>query len=82
MFIVYILHSPGFNKFYVGLTQNIDKRFKEHNEGWSKSTRPYVPWRVVYSEKFKTRMEARTREKYLKTAAGRRWRKHNIDLGD
>lgn len=79
---MYILHSTEFNKFYVGLSQNIDKRLKEHNEGWSKSTRPYIPWRVVHSEKFKTRMEARTREKYLKTAAGRRWRKDNIDLGD
>ncbi|WP_282160342.1 GIY-YIG nuclease family protein [Ulvibacterium marinum] len=79
---MYILHSTEFNKFYVGLSQNIDKRLKEHDEGWSKSTRPYILWRVVHSEKFKTRMEARTREKYLKTAAGRRWRKDNIDLGD
>ncbi|WP_245967128.1 GIY-YIG nuclease family protein [Ulvibacterium marinum] len=79
---MYILHSTEFNKFYVGLSQNIDKRLKEHNEGWSKSTRAYIPWRVVHSKKFKTRMEARTREKYLKTAAGRRWRKDNIDLGD
>jgi putative endonuclease len=79
---VYILHGTGFSKFYIGLSQNIEERLKEHNEGWSKSTRPYIPWRIVYSEKFKTRMEARAREKYLETAAGRRWRKNNIDLGD
>jgi len=82
MFFVYILYSSGFDRYYVGMSNDIEKRLKEHNEGWSKSTRPYRPWRLVFSEGFKTRNEARVREKYLKTAAGRRWRKDNIDLGD
>ena len=64
------------------MSDNVEKRLKEHNKGLSKSTKPYVPWRLVHSEQFETRMEARTREKYLKSAAGRRWRKKNIDLGD
>jgi putative endonuclease len=82
MFFVYVLYSDGFDKYYVGLSENVDKRLKEHNEGQNKSTKPYIPWRVVHLEEYKTRNEARTREKYLKSASGRRWRKKNINLGD
>ena len=82
MFFVYVLYSDGFDKHYVGLSENVDKRLKEHNEGQNKSTKPYIPWRVVHLEEYKTRNEARTREKYLKSASGRRWRKKNINLGD
>ncbi len=82
MFFVYVLYSDGFDKYYVGLSENVDKRLKEHNEGQNKSTKPYIPWRVVHLEEYKTRNEARTREKYLKSASGRRWRRKNINLGD
>ncbi len=82
MFFVYVLYSDGFDKHYVGLSENVDKRLKEHNERQNKSTKPYIPWRVVHLEEYKTRNEARTREKYLKSASGRRWRKKNINLGD
>lgn len=82
MFFVYVLYSDGFDKYYVGLSENVDKRLKAHNEGQNKSTKPYIPWRVVHLEEYETRNEARTREKYLKSASGRRWRKKNINLGD
>jgi putative endonuclease len=82
MVYVYVLYSNDFERYYVGMSDNVEKRLKEHNKGLSKSTKPYVPWRLVHSEQFETRMEARTREKYLKSAAGRRWRKKNIDMGD
>lgn len=82
MVYVYVLYSNDFERYYVGMSDNVEKRLKEHNKGLSKSTKPYVPWRLVHSKQFETRMEARTREKYLKSAAGRRWRKKNIDLGD
>ena len=82
MLFVYVLYSGGFDKYYVGLSENVDKRLKEHNEGQNKSTKPYIPWWVAHLEEYKTRNEARTREKYLKSASGRRWRKKNINLGD
>ncbi|MBT8306813.1 MAG: GIY-YIG nuclease family protein [Maribacter sp.] len=82
MFFVYVLYSDGFDRYYVGFSQNADIRLKEHNGGQNKSTKPYIPWRLVHSEEYKTRIEARTREKYLKSASGRRWRKNNINLGD
>ena len=62
----------------MGITADIDRRITEHNSGRNISTKAYIPWRVVHREALDTREEARQREKYLKSAAGRRWRKINI----
>ncbi|MBX2829239.1 MAG: GIY-YIG nuclease family protein [Flavobacteriaceae bacterium] len=78
MFYVYVLYSSGFDRFYVGFTNNLDKRLSEHNSGKNKSTKAFIPWKIVHIENFDSRLEAREREKYLKSAAGRRWRKMNI----
>ncbi|MEX0362599.1 MAG: GIY-YIG nuclease family protein [Allomuricauda sp.] len=60
------------------MSTNIERRLKEHNKGKTESTKSCTPWEVVHTETFETRTEARKREKYLKSAAGRRWRKENI----
>nr|WP_299384610.1 GIY-YIG nuclease family protein [Allomuricauda sp.] len=78
MFYVYVLYSTGCHRYYVGMTTNIERRLAEHNHGKTRSTKSFIPWTVVHRESFKTRLEARQREKYLKSAAGRRWRKENI----
>ena len=80
MYYVYILYSGKFNRQYVGLTINVEKRLEEHNSGKTLSTKAFKPWIVVHIEEYESRKEARVREKYLKTAAGRRWRKINIKL--
>ncbi len=37
----------------------------------------YVPWRLIYKEEFDCRIEARKREKYLKSGIGREFIKQN-----
>jgi putative endonuclease len=69
----YILMSNKVPKTYVGSTTNIEKRILEHNAGKSLFTKRYIPWKLIHSEKFDTLTEARLREKYLKTAAGRKF---------
>jgi len=81
MFYVYVLFSEQHNRYYIGFTTDIDKRLKEHNCGKTKSTKGFVPWIVIYNEQYCCKEEARAREKYLKSAAGRRWRKDNSDFG-
>ena len=49
----------------------IEKRVAEHNNGKSLSTKGKRPWRLVYNEKYLTRSEAASREKYLKSVKGR-----------
>ncbi len=75
MFYVYILKSKKDNSQYIGLSQNIEERLKEHNAGRVKSTKPGRPWSLLYKEPCATRLDARKREKYLKSAAGRRFRR-------
>ena len=73
MAYVYILKSLSKDKFYVGSTDNLDRRPEEHNSGLSYYTKRFIPWRIVYQEKYDNIGDAIKREKYLKSAAGRRF---------
>jgi putative endonuclease len=77
-FTVYVLQSEKNGKLYKGQTENLENRLNEHNRGKTKSTRSGIPWKVIYMETFKSREESLLREKYFKSAAGRRWIKENI----
>ena len=47
-FYVYIIYSAGFDKFYVGQTQDIENRISRHNAGIEKATKPYCPWEMKW----------------------------------
>ena len=79
MAFVYFLKSELFTKTYVGSTLDLENRLREHNSGKSTFTSRYKPWVIVYSEKFDTIGEARKREKYLKSCAGRKFLKKLIN---
>lgn len=66
MFYVYLLQSRKDLKFYIGSTNDLKKRFKEHSEGKVFSTRPRRPLDLIYYEAYKTESTARKREKSLK----------------
>ncbi len=72
---VYIIKSIKDGSEYVGMSDNPDRRLTEHNYGEVKSTKAKRPWKKVYVEELSNRVDARKREKYLKSAAGRRFRK-------
>ena len=74
----YVLKSETTSNFYKGHTSNIESRLRQHNQGKTKSTRYGVPWKVVYYETFESRVDAIKRERYFKTAAGRRWLKEKL----
>ena len=71
---VYALYSPAHDKLYVGETSDLEDRFRSHNElatkGW---TVRYRPWVLLHSEPCADRVEARRREKQLKSGSGRRF---------
>jgi putative endonuclease len=62
------------------MTTNLERRLLEHNSGNTISTKAFKPWIIAYNEVYDSRFEARKREKYLKSSAGRRWRKQNIKI--
>ena len=59
MYFVYVLKSENNWRFYVGMTDNVERRIKEHNSGKTKSTKGYTPWELFFKEKYDTRLEAR-----------------------
>ena len=71
MYTVYVLRNEK-DKSYTGMTNSLSRRIKEHNAGHTKSTKNHF-WVVIYREEHLTRVDARKREKYLKSAAGRRY---------
>jgi len=75
MFYVYILKSLKYQKSYVGCTDNVTRRLREHNSGKMFFTKRFMPWEIVAIEKFSTLSEARKRESYLKCGVGRRYLK-------
>ncbi|WP_289031644.1 GIY-YIG nuclease family protein [uncultured Algoriphagus sp.] len=73
-----VLKSKGFNYFYKGHCSNLKKRLKQHNSGMTRSTRPYIPFEIVYFEEFETLQEAIKRERYFKTSRGRKFLKEKL----
>ncbi|NQV76185.1 MAG: GIY-YIG nuclease family protein [Bacteroidetes bacterium] len=76
MYFVYVLSSLTRSYIYVGLTDNIERRINEHNKGYNKTTKPYRPFQLIFTEQFSTRIEARAREKHLKSGIGKEFLKN------
>jgi putative endonuclease len=70
-YFLYILYSPSFKRTYSGQTDNLDKRLTYHNSGKVKSTKPYRPWFIIYTESLNSRAEAMKKEKWFKSKSGR-----------
>jgi putative endonuclease len=66
MYCVYILKSRKDNKFYIGSTNNLKKRLKQHNNKQVRSTAKRTPLELVYCEIYKAEKDARHREENLK----------------
>ncbi len=75
MFYVYAIKSLNRNYIYVGLTDNVERRFGEHQNGKNKTTKPYSPFKIILVEKFPSRNEARKREIFLKSGIGKEFLK-------
>ena len=78
MYFVYALASKSRNYIYIGLSSELEKRIHAHNSGYKRTTRPYLQFRLIRQEKHATRIEARQREKYLKSTAGKTWLRAQI----
>ena len=66
MYYVYIIKSKIKNWKYIGVTHNLEVRLLMHNSGATKSTRPFRPFTIIYSEPYKSKHDALIRENRLK----------------
>jgi putative endonuclease len=69
----YILYSVNFNRYYIGHCEDLTLRLVRHNNKQVPSTKPYVPWIMVYSESYVSRQEANARELYIKRMKSRKY---------
>jgi putative endonuclease len=66
-YYVYVLKSQKNSDIYVGSTEDVQNRFRLHNEGRVKSTKGYRPWGLMETRVCGTRVEAVKLERLLKT---------------
>lgn len=77
-YYTYVLQSQKSGMFYTGYTNDLRKRFKEHNEGKSEYTKGRGPYRLIYYEACLDKNDARERELYLKGGKGKRYLKSRL----
>lgn len=70
-YYVYVLYSHKDRKFYIGFTENLKKRFVEHQQGKVPSTTPRLPVELIFYEAYRNKYDALRREKYLKSSKGK-----------
>jgi putative endonuclease len=74
---VYVISSLKEKYIYVGTTKDPKVRINQHQSGKEKTTRFYRPFRVLFIERFASRLLERKREKYLKSGIGKEWIKQS-----
>jgi putative endonuclease len=72
MFYVYILLSKKDNRFYIGMTNDLKRRIREHNRKKVRSTKYRLPLKLICYEAYLTKKEAERRELYLKSSDGKK----------
>ncbi len=66
MYYIYILQSLKDPSYYIGYSSNVESRLKQHNQGKSKFTKGHRPYRVIHTESFQTKKEAKSKEQFIK----------------
>lgn len=71
MFFVYVLKSLRNGRFYIGQTNNLTRRYEQHQSGKVVATRYHRPYKLVFHEVVTTRTDAVSRELFFKSGQGR-----------
>lgn len=74
MYYVYLLENQGDKSWYIGATNNLKRRIKEHGEGkGGRTTKLKLDWKLIYFEGYLLHNDAFGREKFLKSGSGRKY---------
>jgi len=75
MFYVYVLHSAKDSGLYIGFSADLRRRVREHADGLAAATAHRRPFGLIYYEAYAEELDARGREVFLKSGAGRTYLK-------
>ncbi len=78
-YYVYVLKSLSDGQFYTGYTKDLRQRIQQHEAGEVRSTAKRLPVELVYYEACRSQSDATRREKYLKSAWGKRYIKSRLE---
>ena len=73
MYYVYVMQSEADWGLYIGMSENLRRRFREHQQGESTSTQGRRPWKLIYYEAYLVKEDAEGRERFLKSGSGRKF---------
>jgi putative endonuclease len=79
MYYVYLLLSRKDLKFYIGFTEEVNRRVDDHNSGKVASTADRRPLELIYYEAYLDKADALGREKFLKSGSGHRFIKKQLN---
>jgi len=72
---VYYLYSKKIDKYYIGKTNNLKRRIKEHNNNEEKFTKTGTPWKLISyidctnnleAVKIENKLKKQKNKKYIK----------------
>ena len=69
---VYILKSQKNDKYYIGSSENPERRLHYHNTIEKGFTSRYRPWEIVYKNEYETKEQARITERKIKSWKSRK----------
>lgn len=70
---LYILKNIDTGRYYIGSTSNLERRIKQHKSGKTRTTKILKTFSLVYSEKYENLIDARMREKKLKSYKSKKY---------
>jgi putative endonuclease len=72
-FFVYILYSPNLDRYYIGQTEDLERRFVEHNTHYfeKSSTRTADDWQMYLSVQCNSREQSVRIETHIKKSKSR-----------
>ena len=80
MWYSYVLQSEKNKKLYTGVTDDLRRRFKEHNDGkGGKYTKDNRPFKLIFYEAYANKLDAHKAERFFKTGYGREVLKDKLE---
>ena len=77
-YYLYVLKSLKDDKLYIGTTENLIRRIKEHQSGKVTSTKSRLPLKLIYYEAYTDENKCSKQELFYKSGIGREALKHKV----
>ncbi len=78
MFYTYVLQNQLSKRLYTGSTNDLRKRYNQHNTNKVYSTKNKGKYNLIYYEACLDEKDAKSREVYLKSGMGKRYLKNRL----